>query len=100
MMGLVHVRAAPRVVFGVVHGRSELLGLLLYLHLHRRRVLNRRVFRRRLRRFRRKLSNWWQDGLCSKAGKLGLWEVCDGNELLAVQVVSPPTGGHASTDVI
>jgi hypothetical protein len=77
MMGLVHVRAAPRVVFGVVHGWSELLGLLLYLHRRRSRMLNRCIFRRRLRRLRRKFSNWRQDGLCSKAGKLGLWEVCD-----------------------
>jgi hypothetical protein len=56
IVGLVHIGAAPWVVFGVVHGWSELPRLRL-----RGRsllLLRRIIFGRRLRRFRRKFSNW------------------------------------------
>lgn len=89
IVGLVHIGATPWVIFRVVHSWSKLLGLLL-----RRRSLlllrlRRIVFGRRLRRFRRKFSNWRQDGLCSETGELGLRKACDGNELLAASSSVP-----------
>jgi hypothetical protein len=53
--------------------------------------LRRSIFGRCLRRFRRKFSNWRQDGLCSETCELGLRKACDGNELLAASSSSVPT---------
>jgi hypothetical protein len=75
IMGLVHIRAVPRIFLRVIHGWSQWFRLLL--RWRSLLLLRRIIFGRCLRRLCRKFSNWRQDGLCSEPCELGLRKACD-----------------------